>query len=59
MSDIADSLHTAADTHAETNFMDIDAVLPPPGEEGFTTSHWGEEQALYSELEQLAHAHAK
>ncbi|KAG1846743.1 hypothetical protein F4604DRAFT_1594845 [Suillus subluteus] len=39
--------------------MDIDAVLPPPGEEGFTTSHWGEEQALYSELEQLAHAHAK
>ncbi|KAG0691455.1 hypothetical protein DFH29DRAFT_1011144, partial [Suillus ampliporus] len=30
MSDIADSLHTAADTHVETNFMDIDAVLPPP-----------------------------
>jgi hypothetical protein len=52
-------LYTAADTHVETDFMDIDAVLPPPGEEGFTTSHWGEEQALYSELEQLTHAHAK
>ncbi|KAG1859684.1 hypothetical protein F4604DRAFT_1882717 [Suillus subluteus] len=39
--------------------MDFDAILPPPGEEGFATSHCSEEHALYSELEQMAHAHNK
>lgn len=33
--------------------MDIDAMLPPPGEEGFTVSHAGDEVALYKELEQM------
>ncbi|KAG2351945.1 hypothetical protein BDR07DRAFT_1486419 [Suillus spraguei] len=36
--------------------MDIDAMLPLPGEEGFGVSHWSEEHALYSELEQITHA---
>ncbi|KAG2755649.1 hypothetical protein P692DRAFT_201836751 [Suillus brevipes Sb2] len=33
--------------------MDIDAMLPPPGEESFTVSHAGDEVALYKELEQM------
>lgn len=36
--------------------LDIDAMLPPPGEEGFTVSHAGDEVALYKELEQITMA---
>ncbi|KAG1861460.1 hypothetical protein C8R48DRAFT_711579 [Suillus tomentosus] len=43
----------------DSGVIDIDAVFPPPGEEGFAVSHWGEEHALYSELEQVSHAHIK
>ncbi|KAG2051489.1 hypothetical protein BDR06DRAFT_983575 [Suillus hirtellus] len=43
----------------DSGVIDIDAVFPPPGEEGFAVSHWGEEHALYSELKQVSHAHIK
>ncbi|KAG2348657.1 hypothetical protein BDR05DRAFT_973670 [Suillus weaverae] len=36
--------------------MDIDAMLPPSGEEGFTVSHAGDELALYKELEKITMA---
>ncbi|KAG0706302.1 hypothetical protein DFH29DRAFT_988065 [Suillus ampliporus] len=45
--------------------MDLDAVLPPPGEEAHALSHAGEEMLLYQELDQLMndpqniHAEAK
>ncbi|KAG2155305.1 uncharacterized protein EDB93DRAFT_1247790 [Suillus bovinus] len=33
--------------------MNIDAMLPPPGEEGFTVSHVRDEVTLYKQLEQI------
>ncbi|KAG1896799.1 uncharacterized protein F5891DRAFT_983212 [Suillus fuscotomentosus] len=51
--------HANMDTCMDSGVIDIDAVFPPPGEEGFAVSHWGEEHALYSELKQVSHAHIK
>ncbi|KAG0694098.1 hypothetical protein DFH29DRAFT_1006635 [Suillus ampliporus] len=34
-------------------------MLPPPGKEGFTVSHWAEEHALYLELEKITHTQIK
>jgi hypothetical protein len=39
--------------------MDLDAVLPPPGEEAHALSHAGEEMLLYQELDQLTNDHRK
>ncbi|KAG2365367.1 hypothetical protein BDR07DRAFT_1247663, partial [Suillus spraguei] len=39
--------------------MDLDAVLPPPGEEAHALSHAGEEMSLYQELDQLTNDHRK
>ncbi|KAG0694091.1 hypothetical protein DFH29DRAFT_815719 [Suillus ampliporus] len=33
--------------------MDIDSMIPPPGEEGFLVSHAGDEVTIYRELEEL------
>ncbi|KAG1833208.1 hypothetical protein F4604DRAFT_1694518 [Suillus subluteus] len=33
--------------------MDIDSMIPPPGEEGFSVSHAGDEVTIYRELEEL------
>ncbi|KAG1721787.1 hypothetical protein EDB19DRAFT_1835287 [Suillus lakei] len=33
--------------------MDIDSMIPPPGEEGFSVSHAGDEVTIYQELEEL------
>ncbi|KAG2156988.1 hypothetical protein DEU56DRAFT_905663 [Suillus clintonianus] len=32
--------------------MDIDSMIPPPGEEGFSVSHVGDEVVIYQELEE-------
>jgi hypothetical protein len=34
-------------------FMDVDSMVPPPGEEGFSVSHAGDEISLYQELETI------
>lgn len=36
-----------------TYFMDVDSMVPPPGEEGFSVSHAGDEISLYHELETI------
>ncbi|KAG2337002.1 hypothetical protein BDR05DRAFT_978627 [Suillus weaverae] len=33
--------------------MDIESMIPPPGEEGFSASHVGDEVTIYQELEAL------
>ncbi|KAG2029809.1 hypothetical protein BDR03DRAFT_1017926 [Suillus americanus] len=33
--------------------MDVDSIVPPPGEEGFSVSHAGDEVSLYRELETI------
>ncbi|KAG1860776.1 hypothetical protein F4604DRAFT_1930095 [Suillus subluteus] len=39
--------------------MDIDSMIPPPGEEGFSVSHAGDEVTIYWELEELTTSTAK
>ncbi|KAG2132727.1 uncharacterized protein EDB93DRAFT_1255139 [Suillus bovinus] len=40
-------------TNFSTYFMDVDSMVPPPSEEGFSVSHAGDEISLYQELETL------